>query len=80
MRTIIAGSRSCSDYTILETAIKECKWIPSVVISGNARGADKLGELWAKRNNIQVVRCPANWEKHSNRAGSSCFSIPSSIS
>ena len=69
MITIIAGSRTCNDYNILLSAISSIDWIPSTIISGTARGADKLGERWALENNIQLVRFPAQWNKYSKRAG-----------
>lgn len=39
------------------------------VVSGGARGIDKLGELWAKHRGIPVRRFPADWDKHGNAAG-----------
>lgn len=56
MRTIIAGSRNCTDMNQLLKAIAECGWRPTVVISGTARGAGRLGETWAKSNNVPVER------------------------
>lgn len=62
MRTIIAGSRSCKDIKELENALAKCKWRPSVVLSGKAEGADKLGEMWAKANKVPVEEYPADWD------------------
>jgi len=31
------------------------------VVSGNARGADKLGEQWARRHGVPIKLMPANW-------------------
>ena len=69
MRTIIAGSRDITDYSILEEAIKQCGWIPTVVISGAARGADTLGEEWADKNKVTLEKCPADWNKYGKSAG-----------
>jgi YspA, cpYpsA-related SLOG family len=33
-----------------------------VVITGYARGADKLADAWAIKRRIQPVRCPALWD------------------
>lgn len=41
----------------------------SVVLSGCARGADKLGEEWAKNTDIPIKRFPADWERHGRKAG-----------
>jgi len=69
MITIIAGSRSCIEYNEILHAIKECPWRVTKVISGGARGADALGEKWAKRNNIPTEIFYADWEKYGRRAG-----------
>lgn len=42
---------------------------PTEVVSGGARGIDKLGELWAKHRGIPVKRFPADWDKHGKAAG-----------
>jgi hypothetical protein len=41
----------------------------TVVLSGTARGADTLGENWARRRDVPVERHPADWETHGKRAG-----------
>ena len=61
MKVIIAGSRDCTDMKILLEAIDESKFNISEVISGGARGADALGETWAKNNNIPLKIFPADW-------------------
>lgn len=60
MRTIIAGSRSLGFKAVSE-AMEFCGWIPSVVISGCARGVDQAGEAWAKQHTIPIERYPADW-------------------
>ena len=69
MRTIIAGSRDDVVYAHLLVALEEIDWVPSVVISGTARGADKLGELWADHNDVPVERFPADWNQFGKSAG-----------
>jgi len=69
MRTIIAGSRGVSDYNIIVNAIKNSNFNIEEVISGNARGVDKLGEKWAIENNIKLKIFPANWNKFGKSAG-----------
>lgn len=65
VRCIIAGSRTFNDYEMLceavEAGIKELGIKITEVISGNANGADKLGERWAEENGINVVTFPAEW-------------------
>lgn len=69
MRTIIAGSRNITDIDVIRKAAAECGWMPTVVISGTARGVDTLGEQWAKENNVPVEQYPANWNKYGRAAG-----------
>ncbi len=69
MRTIIAGSRECNDKRELLSALEDCGWTPTVVISGAARGADRLGEVWAAEFDIPCERFPADWDAHGKAAG-----------
>ena len=61
MKVIVAGSRSFDDYPILKRELDAVKDQIDVVISGGARGADSLGERWAKENGKTVWNMPADW-------------------
>jgi hypothetical protein len=61
MKTIIAGLRGVTDFSFVELAIKESGFAITEVVSGNARGVDKLGELWAVRNNISIKLFIPRW-------------------
>lgn len=70
MKIIIAGSRSFSDYQLLsEKMDKLTAGLNVTVISGHARGADQLGEQWAKKKGIPLEIYPAEWEKYGRSAG-----------
>ena len=69
MRTIIAGSRSITNYDVVNKATIDSKFDITEVISGTARGVDQIGELWAKNNNIPVEKHPADWDKYGKSAG-----------
>ncbi len=72
MRTIIAGSRSIEDYDALKKAVLHASGIwgsPTVIISGTARGVDRLGERWAEEHGVPVVQYPAEWGKYGRGAG-----------
>lgn len=69
MKTIIAGSRTIYDYNCLKNAIAASKFNISTVISGTAKGADKLGEIYAKNRKIPLEQFPANWNKYGKSAG-----------
>ena len=40
-----------------------------VFITGDCRGADKLGEQFALENNYNVEKYPADWERFGKSAG-----------
>lgn len=63
MKTIIAGSRTFHNPEILEIALKHVSWEITEVVSGRAKGIDKLGEQWARKHNIPVKFFPAKWER-----------------
>lgn len=69
MRVVIAGSRSISDYNILETAIVMSEFEITKVISGHARGVDRLGELWARKHKIPVQIFLPDWDRWGKSAG-----------
>lgn len=69
MKTIIAGGRDLADHVHLTSAMQECPWTPTEIVSGGARGIDALGEEWAENNAVPVRRFPANWKSHGRAAG-----------
>lgn len=69
MRLIIAGSRSIKDYKIIKQGFIDSGLKPTEIVSGCARGVDRLGEILAKELNIPCALFPANWETLGKRAG-----------
>lgn len=69
MRVIVAGSRSVTDYRLVEEAIRRSGFAVCEVASGTARGVDRLGEAWALRHGVPVRRFPADWARLGRRAG-----------
>lgn len=69
MKVIIAGSRSITDAFMVRRAVEDSGFRVTEVVCGLARGVDKLGRLYAQRNNIPVKEFPANWEKFGRAAG-----------
>jgi len=69
MRCLICGSRGINDYEVLKQAIKESGFEITEVVSGCAPGADRLGERWAKENNIPLHAKPADWNRYGKAAG-----------
>ena len=72
MKVIIAGSRTFNDYEFLKSEctriIVEAQWKYGIsnseieIVSGGAKGADLLGEQFAKEFGLPVKRFPANWK------------------
>ncbi len=67
MRVLVCGSRHFNDQEYLDFVLDH--YIITEIISGTARGADTMGEVYARKNNIPVLRFPALWELHGKRAG-----------
>jgi YspA, cpYpsA-related SLOG family len=73
MKVIIAGSRGVPEQ------VRQCKAAVldfeqrygriTEVVSGCARGADRVGELFAEMRQIPVDKYPADWNTHGKRAG-----------
>ena len=72
LKLIIAGTRTITNYALLEKAMIASKFAEEEieeVVSGGAAGVDTLGEQWAKKHGIKVKRFPANWDRDGKAAG-----------
>jgi len=74
LKVIIAGGRDFTDTQYAaDTLVKlvEENMLPDTftVISGNARGADKVGEYLAKLWDLPLEIYPADWNQHGKSAG-----------
>jgi hypothetical protein len=69
MKTIIAGSRNFEDLLKMTEELNDIDFEITEVISGDARGADRTGEAWAKINNIPIKKMPADWDRYGRSAG-----------
>jgi hypothetical protein len=71
MKVIIAGSRGFSDFPLLYSKCEEilANIKEAEIVSGTARGADKLGEHYASLKGYSVSQFPADWDKHGKSAG-----------
>jgi hypothetical protein len=70
-KLVVAGGRRFGNYVMVKKWLdKVLKIHPNlVIVSGNAKGADSLGERWADENNLPCEKYPADWNKHGKRAG-----------
>jgi hypothetical protein len=70
-RVIIAGGRYFNDYP---TLCKVCDHMLQnksniEIVSGKAKGADTLGERYAKDRGHKIKEFPANWNEFGKSAG-----------
>lgn len=71
-RLIICGSRSITDMRVLAEAMRVANIAVSEIdeiVSGGARGADSLGEEFARQTGKGLRLFPAKWEQYGKSAG-----------
>lgn len=72
-RIVVAGSREYNNYNAakeyIDNCIKDLKNCTFIFVSGGCRGADSLGERYAKEVGYSVEVYKANWEKYGRAAG-----------
>ena len=71
LRIIVAGSRTFNDYDLLESTLSDyLKENNNVtIISGAAKGADQLGERFARKYRYNLKYFPAQWDMYGKSAG-----------
>jgi hypothetical protein len=69
MKTIIAGSRTIHDYSLVLRAVAESGFPITEVFSGAAAGVDTLGRRFAYENRLPCRLYPAEWGKYGKSAG-----------
>lgn len=74
-RVIIAGSRDFGNYGLLKKKLDIilsrliAEGYTIIIVSGGARGADTLGEWYAKERGFAIERYIPNWAKDGKGAG-----------
>jgi len=71
MKVIIAGSRDFNDYDLLcRKADKILSQQDDIeIVSGTAKGADKLGERYAEERGYKIKRFIPDWGSFGKRGG-----------
>lgn len=71
MKIAVVGSRTFNNYDLLCSYLNtiHLKEPISHIISGGAKGADKMGEKWANENGIETIIFIPDWEKYGRKAG-----------
>jgi hypothetical protein len=74
-KIIIAGGREFKNYLLLVESLLiflnkfKIPFSELQIVSGCAKGADKLGIKFAENNQISLRLMPADWDKHRKSAG-----------
>lgn len=68
-RVIIAGSRSIDSYELVWQVCRASGFQIWEIVSGGARGVDRLGERYGKDYGMPVKQFLPDWDKHGKRAG-----------
>lgn len=73
-KVIIAGGRDFNDFPRLcnvmdKLLTEQIKINKIVIISGGARGADTLGQRYARLRNFELIKVKVDWNKHGKSAG-----------
>lgn len=77
VRIVVTGSRSITDYNEVESALERaCRGFGlrayrevEELVSGNARGVDRLAEAWARSRGIPVKVFKPDWDRYGKSAG-----------
>jgi len=64
----VGGSRSIESYQLVKSVLDCLLMSGDIVLSGNAPGADRLGERYAQENGLEFKIIPSEWEKHGLKA------------
>lgn len=70
-KVVVAGGRDFTDYALLEERLDYlARYLPHVqIVSGQASGADALGERYAQNRGLSLATFPADWKTHGKAAG-----------
>ncbi len=69
MKIAVIGSRNFNDYSLLKNIMDKYKNECEGIVSGGARGADKLAERYAEENQIPLKVFKPEWKRYGKGAG-----------
>lgn len=64
----VSGSRSIDSYDLIGSVLDNLLVEGDIILSGNAPGADRLGEEYAEKNGYECRLVPSEWENHGPKA------------
>ncbi|MBX3291045.1 MAG: DUF2493 domain-containing protein [Acidobacteria bacterium] len=69
MKVLVCGSRTINDPAVVSQAIEQSGIRPTSIISGGARGVDRLAGEYAASHGIEFTEYLADWDRFGKRAG-----------
>jgi hypothetical protein len=71
MRVLVCGGRAFTDRTLLEATLDRLHHarVFTVLIEGDARGADRMAGAWAEAQGIALTVFKADWDELGAKAG-----------
>lgn len=69
MRILVCGGRTFANWEKGYWALAQFCSSARMIIHGCAQGADRMADQWARENNIDVMKFPAEWKKYGKNAG-----------
>lgn len=71
MRLLVCGSRDWTDQAFIDQTLDayHAEHPVTVVIEGEAAGADVMARSWGLRRGVTVRRFPADWARYGKAAG-----------
>lgn len=69
MKILICGSRDINDPALVSRAVSQSGMTPTQIISGGARGVDRLAKEFAASRGIEFTEYLADWDRYGKRAG-----------
>jgi hypothetical protein len=63
----VVGSRGFNDYKLLKDTLDKYLDKVYIIVSGGAKGADSLGERWAKENNVKTLIIRPEWRDRNGK-------------
>jgi len=69
MKVIIAGSRTITNYDLVEDHILQSGFAIEEVVCGEASGVDSLGKEYAEQFQVPVTSFKPNWKEEGKAAG-----------
>lgn len=69
MKVLVCGGRRYRDFTRAWAVLDALNPKPTLIIHGDASGADQLADKWAQLRQVAVRRYPADWTELGRAAG-----------